>query len=602
MKFPIVNRFLKASLLILALTCFIGLIAHAPTTTVAGPVTGPPPLRLGLTVTNNTLRPGQTAKVSAQFLDGRYQPVANDGTRLVEFELLPFEGGSLSQRQVTVGAGAQAAETMFTARQPGKVVITARAEGLDPARIILIVTRPAASYLSQLFETVAYAQDFEGFAIDWASDPDQKPQANGISKATFQVYFTNEPPAGTRVRVRVDAPARIIYDGQDSGQQTNISFDGIMSASKSIDVISERAKEFLVSATILPSGPTKQASVEFTRPRPSRILFDDNLAEIMSTEPVRLTLHLADDTGRLLEPNEKTSVLLKPAGDDDPVVFDPPSVDFFPNQYRSSAECMFRLKGLPGGNEVRILAVAEPSPNSPPLSFGFKTIAIRSPVQGITLSGPSEVPRRDSAEFIVKLTDKNGKTTAADWNRRVTLSATYGTFIPNEITIPRGQDRQVVKYVPADTTGKVSLRAESRGLTDGSQEIVLITAVYWLFTAALVGGLIGGAVRYLSAQKLDSGRQRNKHRRQGPQTGSVNWRGLLGTIMGSIASGLFLFLAMKLGLSRALGSLALPLDYGTWLVAFFFGGIGGFAGPAVFERLVSIVLPPARAAQPAPSH
>jgi hypothetical protein len=55
--------------------------------------------------------------------------------------------------------------------------------------------------------------------------------------------------------------------------------------------------------------------------------------------------------------------------------------------------------------------VAEPSPNSPPLSFGFKTIAIRSPVQGITLSGPSEVPRRDSAEFIVKLTDKNGKTT-----------------------------------------------------------------------------------------------------------------------------------------------------------------------------------------------
>lgn len=356
-------------------------------------------------------------------------------------------------------------------------------------------------------------------------------------------------------------------------------------------MISERAKEFIVSATIVPSGPTKQVSVEFTRPRPSRILFDDSLAEIMSTEPARLTLHLADDTGRLLEPNEKTSIMLKPAGDDDPVVFDPPSVDFFPNQYRSTAECMFRLKGLPGGNEVSIMAVAEASPNSPPLSFGFKTITIRSPVQGITLTGPSEVPRNSNAEFTVKLTDKTGKTTTADWNRRISLSATYGSFIPNEITIPRGQDRQVVKYVPADTTGKVSLRAESRGLTDGSQEIVLITAVYWLFTAALAGGLIGGAVRYLSAQKIE-----------GPQTASVNWRGLLGTIMGSIASGLFLFLAMKLGLSRALGSLALPLDYGTWLVAFFFGGVGGFAGPAVFERLVSIVLPAPRAVQPAPSH
>jgi len=231
MKFPIVNRFLKASLLILVLTCFIGLITSSPTTTVASHVTGPGPLRLGLTVTTNTLRPGQTAKISAQFLDGNYKPVTNDGTRLVEFELLPFEPGSLSQRQVRVGAGAQAAETMFTARQSGKVVINARAEGLDPARVILMVTRPAASYVSQLFETVAYAQDFEGFGIDWASDPAQKPQANGISKAKFQVYFMKEPPAGTRVRVRVDAPAQIIYDGQNSGPQANIIFDGIMSAS-----------------------------------------------------------------------------------------------------------------------------------------------------------------------------------------------------------------------------------------------------------------------------------------------------------------------------------------------------------------------------------
>jgi hypothetical protein len=225
MNYPTVNRFLKASLLILALMCFIGLITQSPETTVASHVTGPVPLRLGLTVTTNTLRPGQTTRVTAQFLDGNYQPVANDGTRLVQFELLPFEGGGLSQRQVKVAAGGQAAETTFTARQPGKVVITARAEGLDPARIILIVTRPAASYVSQLFETVAYAQDFEGFAID--SDPAQKPQANGISKAKFQVYFTKEPPAGTKVRVRVDAPAQIIYDGQNYGPQTNISFDGI---------------------------------------------------------------------------------------------------------------------------------------------------------------------------------------------------------------------------------------------------------------------------------------------------------------------------------------------------------------------------------------
>lgn len=592
MYYPIVLRFLKASLLIFLLLCFGSLIAPSPTITVSSQVAGPAPLRLGLTVANNTLRPGQTTKVTAQFLDGNYNPVPNDGTRMVEFELAPLEAGGLSQRQVHVPSGAWSVETAFTAGQPGKVIITARGEGLDPARTIVIVTRPVASYLSQLFETVAYAANYEGFAIDWLSDAGRKPQANNSSQARFQVSFAKEPPAGTKVKFRVDAPARIIFEGRDCGNQTDIIFDGVVSTSKPIGVISESAKKFNISAAILPFGPEKRDSVEFTRPRPSRIVFDDNLREIMSTEPVRLSVHLTDDSGNPLEPTEKESITLKPAGDDDPVVFDPPSVDFFPDQDQRFADSMLRLKGLPGGNEVRIKAVAEPYPNSPPLSFGLKTITIRSPVQGITLAGPSEVARGTAnADFTVKLTDKNGKTTRADWDRTITLSATYGTFSPNPLKIYKGEDRRTVKYVSADTTGKVSLKAESPGLTDGSQEIVLITAVYWLLTAALVGGLIGGTVRYLSAQKSE-----------GSQTASVNWRGLVGTIIGSIASGLFLFLAMKLGLSRALGSLALPLDYGTWLVAFFFGGIGGFAGPVVFERLVSLVLPAPQAAQPAPSH
>ncbi|HSQ24824.1 MAG TPA: hypothetical protein VLN44_10445, partial [Pyrinomonadaceae bacterium] len=82
MYYPIVLRFLKASLLILLLLCFGGLIAPSPTITVSSHVAGPAPLRLGLTVANNTLRPGQTTKVTAQFLDGNYNPVPNDGTRM----------------------------------------------------------------------------------------------------------------------------------------------------------------------------------------------------------------------------------------------------------------------------------------------------------------------------------------------------------------------------------------------------------------------------------------------------------------------------------------------------------------------------------------
>jgi hypothetical protein len=50
---------------------------------------------------------------------------------------------------------------------------------------------------------------------------------------------------------------------------------------------------------------------------------------------------------------------------------------------------------------------------------------------------------------------------------------------------------------------------------------------------------------------------------------------------------------MKFGLARMIGSPVLSdsLDLGTRTVAFFFGGIGGFAGTIVFDRLVSWCLP-----------
>jgi hypothetical protein len=583
-----VSRSLKPLLLILSLICFAALFPQSPGISVSAHATPPPPpLRLRLKVDKNTLRPGETTKISAQFLDGSYQQVPNDGTRMVTFGLVAPAGqkpGGVSPQQVKVGNGAWSADAIFTSSQPGKVIIEARADGLDPARTTLVVTRPVGSYLSQLFDTGAYAQGFEGFAIDWQTE--RKPQANSSSKATFQVTFLETPPAGTKVRVRVDAPARIVYDGQDRGTFRDVIFDGTSAGSKDIDVISGRVGKVNVSAAILPNGPEKRDVVEFIAPRPSRIIIVPDSQEIMSTDNlVRLSVHLTDDSGNALEPDAERSITLKAAGSDDPVDFDPNPLVFSPNQNQPSAESWLRLSGLPSGNELRIVAVG---PRNANLTGQLKTITIRSPIQGVTLVGPSEVTRgNSSAEFTVTLRDKDGKTRPADWDRKINLSATNGTFTPNPLMIPKGQATAKVNYVSADTTGKVSLKAESWGLMDGSQEIVLITAVYWLVLAAVGGGLLGGVVRHLP--------RGDKLAEDQPKRATMRWTGLVGSIAGSIVSGFFLYLAMKLGFSRMLGSLALPsLDYGTILVALFLGGVGGYKGPSVFDWLASVFTPRAQ--------
>lgn len=596
MRYPI-NRFLKSSLLILVLVCFTGLAAKSSRNSFSIS-SAEAPMRLRIKVENNTLAAGQSTRITAEFLDRLYQQVPNNGTRVLEFGFAPPPGarvdwGSFTPQRLTVGAGAWSAVTTFTSRQTGRVVITARADGLDPAQTVLLVTRPASSLISRLLDPVAYAQDSR-FEI-W---PDAGvAQANGKSRATFQLTFLAPPTPGTKVRVRVDPPATLIYDGKPYGAQADIVLADGKAISENLDVISPTPATVSVKAKVLPNGAEpngeeSRASLKFIQPHPSRILFVEDVKELLSTQhTIPISIVLTDDSGNPLQADAEKRIRLNAANDDDPVSFEPASVNFSPSQNQLFAQTKLRLKGLPLSGEITLLAMPEDND----LKAARTTIRIQSPIKGISLMGPSEVARgKAGAEYVVKLTDKDGMPTTADWDRKVKLYAGYGRFNPNEVIIPRGQDAVRVRYEAAGTTGKVSLRAESGGLKEGAQDIVLITAVYWLLIAALVGGLIGGAVRYFSIGEKSVGRK--------PVKISINWRALIGTAVGSIASGLFLFLAVKLGLSRALGSLALPLDYGTWLVAFFFGGIGGFAGPAVFERLVSLFLPATPAAQSAPSH
>src|SRR6185437_12232234 len=97
-------------------------------------------------------------------------------------------------------------------------------------------------------------------------------------------------------------------------------------------------------------------------------------------------------------------------------------------------------------------------------------------------------------------------------------------------------------------------------------------AASWLLFMAVLGGAIGGLARQLhQGDRLD---------RITPFWTGTYWNlGLSGRIMGSVVSGLFLYWAIKLGLAQV------TFDLGTSTVAFFFGGIGGFAGLVVLAQL-----------------
>ena len=583
MYYLVKSHHLSVLLLLITLTGLLTLTVQSPV--VAAPDGGRSVLRLRLRVQSNTLRTGQVTKIFVEFLDRNYQQVTNDGTRAIDFALGssgPKQSGSgnISPQRITVPPGAWSAETTFASGQPGRVLVTARADGLDPAQTLLVITRPASSFISGLFETVAYAADQpDGFEI---SPKAGEATANDNEQATFFVSFLKAPPASTLIRISVEPPAAIVYNGKISTIAQLTLGDGRL-VSDEFGIKSRRAAKVDIRASVLPNGPKDHALVNFIAPHPSRIILGDELRDISSTEcTVPLSVQLADDGGSPLQPDQEELVTFKSANGEDFVKFDPPSVVLSTN--RGYAQTTLQLNGLPMGNELKLLALSQGQSSLKP---GLKTIIIRSPIDKVTITGPSEVTRGNTkTEFTVHLADKDGKPRVADWDRRINLNVTSGSLSPTQVTIRKGEDVAKVQYTSSTSIGKVLLKAESSGLADGSLEILLVTAPFWLVFAALSGGLIGGVVRQIHKDyKLE---------RIVPKWNGEYWElGLVGRVAGSVVSGLFLYWTMKFGLMRMIGSPALPaaLDLGTRTVAFFFGGIGGFAGTVVFDRLVSSFLP-----------
>src|SRR6185295_14664580 len=126
------------------------------------------------------------------------------------------------------------------------------------------------------------------------------------------------------------------------------------------------------------------------------------------------------------QPDREQQINFNSASDSEFITFEPANVVVSPTQ--TSAQTMMRLKDLPEGNELKILAMSNG------LSPGEKKILIESPIEQLLVTGPTEIDRNGTeTHFTIRLVDKNGKARKADWNRKIDLNVDGGELATTQI-------------------------------------------------------------------------------------------------------------------------------------------------------------------------
>ena len=538
------------------------------------------PQRLRVKVETNTLRSGQATKVLVEFLDRNYKQVQNDVPRVIQLTQSSAGSrdngsGQINPAQVRITRGAWSAEASFVSRQPGKLLIVASSQGLDSAQVLVMVTKNS-SWLSSLFETVAYAEE----GIELLPKQLSPVTANNTSPALFFVSLADLPTTPVTVRVMTTPTAQVVYQDKKSNMFVDIQLDKTKAVSDQIGVIFGASEVVKITALVLPHGPRDSTTVQFVSARPRRVMFDSEPSTISSYQRnVPISIQLGDGDGLPVPPDREQQITLNSASDSEFITFEPANVTVSKNQ--PSAQAMMRLKDLPEGNELKILAMSNG------LTPGEKKILIESPIEQLLVSGPTEIDRNGTeTQFTIRLADKNGKGRKADWNRKVDLTVDGGTLAVNQVVIPKGEESAIVKYTSPSAVGRYLLTANSSGISEGRQALTIVTPMYWLILAAILGGAVGGFVRHLSKDyKLDKVALKYKD-------GNLEL-GLLGHILSSLVCGMVFFLVFKFGLAKAFGPAVLPpsVELGTRTIALLFGVIGGFAGTLVLDKLVEYFLP-----------
>lgn len=577
---------------VLFLILFSILAATAVGTANISEQPGSVPQRLRVRVENQRLRTGEATKVIVEFLDRDYGQVANDATRVIVLGQAASGSksgssgsGHFDKHRIVVKPGEWAGVASFTPNGAGRLFLTANSDGLESGQaLVLITSGKSASLLSRfvsLFETTAHAQgDDLGFEI---LPKDGFAIAGGRHRATFTLSFLKVPAPGTTIRITTSFTEGAIYHKNQrvGGPIAEIKLEENEEFCE-ISVDSVKNGDFIIKASVRPDGPEDKATVEFTPPSPSKIIFDDDPITIGSdptTTP--LTVRLADDGGFPIPADRERTINLSCATEGDRVSFDPKSVVLGPNQ--TSAQVLFRLEQLPLGNELKLLATSDSG-----LHAGRKSLVIKSTIEKLAIVGPKQVNCcGNQGEYTVFLGDKAEKNHfSADWNRQIDLHVNGGTLSTRQLVIPRGERSAVFKYTSPHDAGTYTLTASSGGIMNGTHEIVVTHKGSWLAMLALLSGLVGGIARQLH-------KHRKLHRILPRWNGKYWDLGFVRRVVGSLVGGLFFYWTFKLGLSQAFGSpvLTSTIDLGTQTAAIFFGGIGGYSGTYVLEKLSRFLLP-----------
>lgn len=568
-------------ILFLIMVLSIGLAASVIPLTSSAQNTSPQ--RLRVRVDNRKLKPGEEAKVVVEFLDMNYNQVVNDTKREIVLGQSSADSkqtgdGYIKPERIWVNQGEWSGSASFVSKHSGRLFITAESKGLESARTLVLITEQTASFLSQLFETVAYAQDDEPFAI---SPEGETRKANNKDFATFQVSFLKDPPAGTILKIYAKnlKDGQIKYKGEYKGSSiAEIRLDGETGVTDDIQISSLQRGPVDVEASV--EGLfSAHAKILFEPPLPSKLLFDDVPKAIASdASEVCVTARLYDESTALVKADQDRMIRFKAARDAEKISFDPESVKITAGQ--DFAETRMKLMNLPSGNRISILA------SSPGIQSAEKAVSIESFIHKLLVTGPREVKRGQEVEFTIQLAKEDGSYCEADLDRTIDVTVDGGTLSKAQLIISRGQRRGSIRYTAPKDGGNYTLTAFSSDLEKSTFSIKVVTPSYLLILVSLLGSLVGGLARQL--QKDGS------FRRFSPQRirRRLDLR-LLGRLFGSLVGGLFFYLTLKFGLGQALSSPALPatLDFGSGAVAFFIGGIGGFTGIFVLDQLANWFMP-----------
>jgi hypothetical protein len=570
----------RPRILFLLLALLIGGVASvAPFTSQAQNTS---PQRLRISVEHRKLQPGQETKVVVEFLDMNYNPVANDTKREIVIGQLSAGsnrtgGGHIKPYRLWIEPGEKAGYATFVSNHSGRVFITAESKGLESARTLVLITEQSASLLSRLFETVAYADTEEPFAI---SPEEDTGSANNSDPAVFQISFLNDVPAGTTLKISTNVTkGKIVYRGEVKGSSAaEIKLDSETSVTDDIQIFSTTPGEGYVYAKV--DGLfSAHAKVRFDKPRPTKILFDD-VPKVIPSDATQVCVmaRLYDESTVLVKADQDRTIHFRAAKDSDRISFEPESVKIPEGQ--NFAETRVKLTNLPSGNRISIIASSDPG-----IQSAEKSIPIQSFVQKLLVTGPREVKRGQEVEFTVQLAKQDGAHCEADLDRTIDVSIDGGTLATTQLMIPRGQRQGSIKYKAPAETGSYTFTAFSSDMEKSSFPVTVVYPAYLLILLSLFGSFVGGVARQV---------QDTSCKRIAPSLFYRQWDvGLPGWLVGSLVGGLFFYWAFKLGFGGAVSSSTLPatLDLGSKTTAFFFGGIGGFAGTVVLDLLASWFMP-----------